>query len=81
MIDKIEARDPLPEDYVAEPCGRGGADICVSDMHGTFLGQFGDLQLAQIAVNMDMDNKQKNRKMWYKKSDGTLELALGFDGL
>jgi hypothetical protein len=83
MLDKQKEDPQLPRenDYIMHPCGRLGADTCVEQLGGAYIGQFGDITLAKLAVRVDMERKQQNRKMWYRKADGTLELALGFDGL
>ena len=79
--DNLDSTLPEREDYIMHPCGRGGADICVEELGGAYIGQFTDMQLAKLAAKADMQRKKQNKNMWYRKSDGSLELALGFDGL
>lgn len=84
MIEEYGASDvigPQVKDYVLHPCGRMGSDTCVEEIGGAYIGQFGDMKLAKMAVKCDMERKKENKNMWYRKTDGTMELALGFDGL
>lgn len=76
----IEEMEANRNDFVMYPCGRNGENTCIASGNGAFVGKYGDIKLAQLAIKERIRTQKEHPNVWYKGLDGKVKI-LSVDGL
>lgn len=77
-VEDIEAEGPSPEDYVKTSCGKLGANTCVGEVEGQYVGEFDDDVTADQAICERMNEKKFWPNVWTLSDHGNLSLDEDF---